>query len=721
MLQILQHQSTGEIVVADVPPPQCPEGGALISVACSLISAGTERSSVQKAQSSLVQRALKQPQEAMKVLESVRKDGVAATFHKVQNTLDSYKPLGYSVAGTVVESRADGFLPGDRVACAGNSYAYHAELVVAPKNLMVKIPDDSLNFEDAAYTTLGAIALQGVRQARLELGMSVAVIGLGLLGQITIQLAKAAGCRVLGLDVNEALFAHALRFGAEAALPSGKSSLGAIESFSRGLGVDAVIITAATESNEPVELALEAVRKRGAVVVVGAVGMNLPRSPFYEKEVDFRISCSYGPGRYDPRYEEGGADYPPAFVRWTENRNMQAFLDFAARAPERPSALTTHRFPIERAAEAYDLVAGKTSSDTPYLSIALTYPRSREERFQRPISPKAHSLPAASGRATVGCVGAGTFAQTYLLPELARNPLVRLRSLCTPTPAKAQSIAKRFGFERAETNPADVFSDAEVNLVVCASRHDSHGQYVAEALKAGKDIFVEKPLCISREELAAIEETLLGGTGNARVMVGFNRRFSQPLAAIRQFFERRQDPLSMIYRVNAGAVSPDSWIQDPAQGGRIIGEVCHFIDCMAFISGSAPTRVFAEAIASPNLKTHRKDTVSISIKFTDGSIGTVHYFANGSPALAKEYCEAFAEGKTAIMHNFERVELRQGNATKRLKFDGSKGHKQEMQALARAVAEGAAFPLDFAVIRAVTLATFAAEESLQIGAPVEVA
>ena len=548
--------------------------------------------------------------------------------------------------------------------------------------------------------------------------MSVAVIGLGLLGQITIQLAKAAGCRVIGLDVNEALFAPALRFGAEAALPSGKASLGALEAFSRGLGVDAVIITAATESNEPVELALEAARKRGVVVVVGAVGMNLPRSPFYEKEVDFRISCSYGPGRYDPRYEEGGADYPPAFVRWTENRNMQAFLDFAARAPERPSSLTTHRFPIERAAEAYALVSGKAAAETPYLSIVLDYHRNQAERLERKrANGESASLVPVSGRAVVGCVGAGAFAQTYLLPELARQPLAQMRAVCTPTPAKAQSIAERFRFERAETNPAELFADAKINLVLCASRHDSHGKYVVEALNANKHIFVEKPLCVSREELDAVEEALAKSSG--RVMVGFNRRFSKPLAAMRQFFERRQDPLSMTYRVNAGAISPDSWIQDAAQGGRIIGEVCHFIDCMAYISGSAPKRVYAEAIASPNVKTHRRDTVSLSIKFADGSIGTVHYFANGSAAIDKEYCEVFGEGKTATMHNFERVELSRGKTTKRLKFDGSKGHRQEMQALVRAVAEGEEFPLDFAIIRAVTLATFAAEESLSLGAPVE--
>lgn len=714
MLQLIQHQSTGELLIADLPAPECPEGGVLVSVANSLISAGTERTSVSKAQSSLFERAMKQPQEVKKVLESVRKDGFMATVQKVQNTLDSYKPLGYSVSGTVVESCADSFLVGDRVACAGNSYAFHAELVAVPKNLVVKIPD-TVSFSDAAYTTLGAIAMQGVRQADVELGMNVAVIGLGLLGQITVQLLKAAGCRVVGLDVNEALFAAAANFGADVTLPSSRDAVRTVEAFSRGLGVDAIIITAATDSNAPVELALEIVRKRGTVVVVGAVGMNLPRSPFYEKEVEFRISCSYGPGRYDPVYEERGNDYPPHYVRWTENRNMQSFLDLVAQGKMNVEAMTTHRFPLDRAAEAYSLITSKapTPDGKPYSGIVLEYPRPLQARLERSDSiAKAKPMTGA----VIGFIGAGAFAQTNLLPYLKANNDAQLRVIATPTPVKAKSVQDRFGFERCETVADAVFSDEAVNLVVCASRHDSHGKYVVEALRSGKNIFVEKPLCITPEELSEIDKAHERST--AQVMVGFNRRFSAPFLAMKTFFAHRQDSMSMLYRVNAGAIPPESWIQDPAQGGRIIGEVCHFIDCMVFLTGSLPVRVFAEGISTPNSKAQRHDTVSISLKFADGSIGTVQYCANGDSAVAKEYCEAFADGKTAQMHNFEALDLAQGRKISRTKFDATKGHKQEMTALIQAIKRGDKFPIEYETLRAVTLATFAAEESLGSGLPV---
>jgi polar amino acid transport system substrate-binding protein len=719
MLQLIQHQSSGELLLAELPPPPCNDGSILVSTAYSLISAGTERTSVAKAQSSLLQRALKQPEEVRKVLESVRKDGLAATFRKVQNTLDSYKPLGYSLAGTVIESRADGFLVGDRVACAGNTYAFHAEMVSVPKNLAVKIPD-GVSFEEASYTTLGAIALQGVRQARVELGMSVVVLGLGLLGQITVQLLKASGCRVIGLDVNEALFAQAREFGAEAVFASNRAALPQIEALTRGLGADAVIITAATDSNEPVELALQAVRKRGTVVVVGAVGMNLPRSPFYEKEVEFRISCSYGPGRYDTFYEEHGHDYPAAFVRWTENRNMQAFLDLVATERINVRAMTTHRFPFERADEAYTLITDKSPTRKAYSGIVLEYSRPVEER--RAYSSLTSKTLQPASKLVLGVIGAGNFAQTNLLPYFkafadTSSRDVALRVVCTQTPVKAKSVQERFGFANVEASSDAVFKDDAVNAILCASRHDSHGSYVVEALRHGKDIFVEKPLCISREELAAIDEALQSSTSPQRIMVGFNRRFSAPFQAMQRFFANRtrEEPMSILYRVNAGAVPLQSWVQSPEQGGRIIGEVCHFIDCMVFLTGSLPVRVFAEAVSSANVQTHRHDTVSISLKFADGSIGTVLYFANGDSSIPKEYCEVFSGGKTAQMHNFERCSFASGKKTSEKTFDGTKGHKEEIHAFVQAIMQGTASPIPYEQIRAVTLATFAAEESLSSG------
>ncbi len=721
MLQLIQHQSSGELHLAELPPPPCPDGFVLVSVARSLISAGTERTSVTKAQSSLLERALKQPQEVKKVLDSVRKDGIAATLRKVQNTLDSYKALGYSLAGTVIESRADGFLVGDRVACAGNTYAFHAELVAVPKNLVAKISDESVSFEEAAYTTLGAIALQGVRQAQAELGASVAVIGLGLLGQLTVQLLRASGCRVLGLDVNESLFAQAKEFGAELTLPSNRAALPAIEAFTRGLGVDAVIIMAATDSNEPVELALQAVRKRGTVVVVGAVGMNVPRSPFYEKEVEFRISCSYGPGRYDAAYEEHGHDYPAAFVRWTENRNMQAFLDLLAAKRVNLAPMTTHRFPFERADEAYSLITDKSPDRKPYSGIILEYSRPEAERLRYATVAASAKSPQAASKLVLGVIGAGAFAQTNLLPFFTASKDAVLHTVCTPTPVKAKSVQERFGFANVETSSEAVFSNSAINTILCASRHDSHGKYVLDALQNGKDIFVEKPLCISREELSAIDAAVQDSSAqgsSSRIMVGFNRRFSAPFLALKEFCQKRSEPISMMYRVNAGAVPLQSWIQSPEQGGRIIGEVCHFVDCMSFLAESVPVRIFAEGLSGANTNTHRRDTVSISLKFADGSLGTILYFANGNAGVSKEYCEVFSEGRTAQMHNFERVTFAEGSKISEKKFDGTKGHKEEIAAFVQAIMRGAAAPIPYAHIRATTLACLGAEESLQTGLPV---
>jgi polar amino acid transport system substrate-binding protein len=732
MLQVLQHQSSGEILVEDMPLPQCVKGGVLVHVHNSLISAGTERASVAKAQSSLLERALKQPQEVKKVLDSVQKDGLAATLRKVQGVLDSYKPLGYSAAGVVTESCCMEFSPGDRVACAGNMYAFHAEHISVPKNLVVKVPD-GVSFEEASITTLGAIAMQGIRQAQPELGATVAVIGLGLLGQLTVQLLKANGCRVIGLDVNPALFATAQKFGADLVLPSTTPNIvdatKAIQGFTRGTGVDAVIITAATDSNAPVELAIDITRKRGSVVVVGAVGMNIPRSPFYEKELRFTISCSYGAGRYDPVYEEQGIDYPIGYVRWTEQRNMQAFLDLVAARKLDVNAMITHRFPVQQAAEAYRLITGDTTSlrepsgeasGEPRGAIVLEYPRTEREHPRRiQIHQRQTSRHHAHSSVCVGVVGAGNFAQASLLPPLQRER-VRLKTLITTKPVTAKSAAERFAFEGYATSAEEVFADAEVNLVVCASRHDSHADYVIEALKRGKHVFVEKPLAISREQLERIDAELAAQANPAHVMVGFNRRFSAPLRAMKDFFLGRTEPLAMLYRVNAGAIAPEHWIQDAAQGGRIIGECCHFVDCMAFLTDASPVHVFAETISTPNSNAQHHDTVSISLKFSDGSIGTVHYYANGNSNVGKEYCEVFGSGKTAQMDNFSTVALASGKRTTRRSFDGSKGHAEEIAEVVRSVRTGSPMPIAYHTLRAVTLATFAAEESLQTGLPVAV-
>ncbi len=708
MLQVVQHQKTGEIQTQEFPAPNCPPEGILVRTAYSLISAGTEKTSVTTTQSSLLERARKQPDQVKQVLDFIKKEGMKSTIRRVRSTLDSYKTPGYSAAGTVIESRCANFSPGDRVACAGANIAVHAELLAVPKNLAVKIPDEAA-FEDAAYTTVGTIAMQGVRQADVRLGETVAVIGLGLIGQITVMLLKASGCKVVGLDIDESLFNRSKHSGCDAVYPSSFESVNEITGFTRGLGCDGVIITAGTSSNMPVELAIELARKKGKIVIVGAVSMNLPRPTFYKKELDVRISSSYGPGRYDNDYEERGIDYPPAYVRWTENRNMQAFIDMIRLGKIDIKTLTTHTFKINEAQKAYDLITGK--GEEPYLGILLEYPE-RNEELKRTITISEKHEPKSTVR--IGFVGAGKFAQNFLLPPLKEEG-VDFIGVSTTSPANAQTVARQYGFRSAATDSSELISNPDINTVFCATRHDTHAKYVIEAVKAGKPVFVEKPLAVNINELREIENAAQGK--DSRIMVGFNRRFSGSFRAIADFFQNSAGPKSMIYRVNAGAIPPDHWIQSPEHGGRIIGEACHFIDCMVYLTGSLPVRVFAESVSTEKYR-YTRDIVTINIKFADGSTGTVHYFANGDKSVPKEYCELFCDQSTAIMHDFRKVEFHRGGSLKKSFFKGRKGHSEEVKAFIKAVKAGGAMPISFDEIRAVTLAAFAAERSLATGLPV---
>jgi len=708
MLQAIQYQKTGELQVKELPAPELKPKMIIVRTYASLISAGTERTSVVTAKASMLEKARTRPDLVKQVLEMGKKEGWLSTFEKIRTKLDSYKSLGYSVAGVVVESACDEFAPGDHVACAGSGYASHAEVIAVPRNLAVKIPE-GVSFEDASFTTLGAIALQGVRQAHVSLGESVAVVGLGLLGLLTVQLLKAAGCRVIGLDINEGQFALARAFGADACVVSGSGAARTLESLTRGIGCDAVILTAGTSSNAPMELAIQAARKKGRVVVVGAVGMDLPRSPFYEKELEITISCSYGPGRYDPNYEEEGHDYPVGYVRWTERRNMEAVLDLIAANKLNVAPIITHRIPITEAARAYDLITGKLQE--PYLGIVLTYPDRGDAALVRSVTVNPGQT-AKSGVLGVGFIGAGTFAQSYLLPP-AKSAGVRLVSVTTTTAVSARSVAEKFGFTEASTDTAALLARPDIDAVVIATRHDSHGEYVAQALEAGKQVFVEKPLAISREELGRI--SALAATRSDRIMVGFNRRFSDSLLAMKKHFASAAEPLVMMYRVNAGYIPPENWVQGESQGGRIIGEGCHFIDCMQFMCGARPVSVYAAAIGAQNQRTRNADSVSVTIRFSDGSVGTLLYLANGDPSIPKEYFEVFGGGRTAIMTNFRDVVLAQGKKTKVEKFGGDKGHSEEMRRTLAAMQSGAPMPISFESLHDTTLATFAAMESLSTG------
>lgn len=719
MLQIVQYQKSGEILVEELPAPECPEGFIVVKTAYSLISAGTEKSSVENARGSMLDRAKKQPDQVKLVMDSVKKEGLIATFKKVQSKLDSFKSLGYSASGVVIESRTDAFSVGDYVACGGAGYANHAEIICIPKNLAVKLPqsviDDAaetngVSLADAAYTTVGSIAMQGFRQAAPVLGENVAVIGLGLIGQITIQLLKAAGCRIAGLDINQSLFPQALKSGCDRVYPSSFESKDMLRSFTRGLGFDCVIIAAATSSNQPLELALEICRKKGRTVIVGAVGMNVPRPPFYTKEIDLRIACSYGPGRYDTEYEEGGKDYPAAYVRWTENRNMQTFIDLLAAGKLDINSLTTHTFDINNAKAAYDLVTGTTNE--PYLGILIQYPEREGILSKRIDNPKAE---ASQSNVGIGFVGAGQFAQSYLLPPL-KAAEVSFIGVSTSKPVNASTAARQYGFKFSTTDSVDLIKNKDVNLVFCATQHDSHARFVIEALKSGKSVFVEKPLAINRNELIDIEQAV--AESGKSVMVGFNRRFSEPFVKMKEFFGKRTEPLSMIYRVNAGLLPRTHWVF--SQGGRIIGEGCHFIDCMVYLTGALPIKVYAEPVSSDNKDILPQDNVIITIKFDDGSVGAVHYIASGDSSVAKEYFEAYSARSTAIMNNFTSLELARAGKSKKFSFNGKKGHKEEVLSTVEAFKKGKAFPISFNEIKSITLATFAAMESLESGAPVSI-
>lgn len=712
MLQVVQYQKTGEILVENFPVPACPGNGILVKTVYSVISAGTEKISVENTQASLFQRAKQQPEQVKQVLENIKKEGILNTFSKVKSKLDSYKTLGYSASGIVVESRCDEFSVGDRVACAGAGFAVHAEYIAIPKNLAVKMPDN-VDYEQACYTTLGAIALQGVRQADLRLGEKVVVIGLGLLGQITVQLLKASGCYVLGLDIDESLFKRAKQFGCDDTLRSEFDNISLMKQFSKGTGFDAVIITASTSSNQPIEIAIELARKKGKVVIVGAVNMNLPRSPFYEKELDITISCSYGPGRYDPHYEDEGIDYPYPYVRWTENRNMEAIVTLLSEGKLDAKSLTTHTFAIQEATKAYDLITGKTKED--YLGILLHYPEA-----STPVQKYTtfRTKPVETDKLGIGFIGAGQFGTSYLLPHI-KELKTNLIAISTNNPAKVATVAKQFGFQIATTDSDSIINMPEVDLIFCATRHDSHSYFVVESLKKHKPIFIEKPLAVNREQLEEIDRLVLGNNG--RVMVGYNRRFSEPFKKIKDFLKNFSEPKFITYRVNAGKIPLNHWVYREEQGfGRIIGEACHFIDCMVYLTDALPIQVFAYSLSSKSADVFNRDTVSINIKFTDGSVGNLNYLANGDSLLDKEYCEVFCGESIAIMRNFKSVELISNKKSRVFNYDGKKGHKEEIVSVIDALLNGKPFPISYEVLRAISLATFAANESINTGLPVNI-
>ncbi len=708
MKQVIQNFKTGELYVDDVPLPSLSEGMVLIENKFSLISAGTERGTVKVAQANLLNKARQRPDLVAQVIQNIKKEGLKATLSKVQAKLDSLKALGYATSGVVRSSMDTNglFKAGDRVACAGVDYASHAEIVSVPQNLVVKIPDE-VSFEDASFTTLGAIAMQGVRQAEVRIGERVCVIGLGLLGQITCQLLKANGCAVFGTDLSESFVKIASEHSADKALLRNDPNLvSACNNFTNGHGFDAVIITAATQSNDPIELAGDLCMKKGKVVVVGVVPMNIPRDPnYYRKEIDIKMSCSYGPGRYDVNYEENGVDYPYAYVRWTEQRNMESFLDLIARKYINLKPLTTHIIDIEQAESAYDIILGKVKEH--HIGILLKYAEN-ESKNRTNISIASKPLAAIN----TAFIGAGSFAQSYLIPNV-KSSGGSLDGVVTSRGITAKNVGDKFGFNFCSSDIKDVLGKETINTIFIATPHSSHASLVVEALQANKNVFVEKPLAISMEELESVIEAKKRHP--QPLMVGFNRRFAPVSAAIKKEFHNTGEPMVINMRINAGFIPKDNWLQQKDIGaGRIIGEMCHFIDLMQYFTNSEPVRVFAECISSNNDKITPADNIAIVVKFQDGSVGNLTYLANGDKGMPKELIEVFSASKIGVINDFHDGLIYKGSKATKLKSSG-KGHKEEVEAFINALKSGNDSPISFRSICLTTLTTFKIHDSLITG------
>lgn len=703
MEQLTQNLKSGEMRILEVPYPVLSQGAILVRNHFSVISAGTEGKTVKDARLGYVGKAMARKEEVKKVIRTARTIGLAETYKIMMNKLDAPSPLGYSCSGEVLAVADDvtGFKVGDRVACAGAG-AVHAEVVAVPKNLCVKLPAN-VTCDEAAFATIGAIALQGIRQADLRLGENCVVIGLGLIGQLTMQLLQAAGVKPIGIDINDTMVGLSKELGAAYSFNRNTDALEAIiAELTNGYGADAVIITAGSASTDPVDFAGAICRQKGKVVIVGNVPTGFKRAGYYKKELELRMSCSYGPGRYDRGYEEGGLDYPYGYVRWTENRNMQAFIDLLGQKKIDVQKIITHRFDFKRSPEAYQLILGKSE---PFLGILLQYditgrPAHRVELKTNPaLSP---------GEANIAFIGAGSFAANVLLPALKGH--CRFTGIVSGRANQSLNMADKYGFAYCSNTAEEIFADKNTSAVFIATRHDSHAKYVLQALDNKKHVFVEKPLCLHEEELDLIKNKYK--EAGVSLMLGFNRRFAPHIRRACDFLRKLNVPVAISYRINAGTVPAEHWIHNKRiGGGRIIGEVCHFIDLASCLAGSAIKSVSANGM---NDMQQLSDTLTINLAFTNGSIATISYFSNGSKELDKEYLEVFAGGQVLQLHDFKDLTI-YGKTKKTYSLARQdKGHKHEVLAFLEAIRSGTASPVPFNEIYSSMLATFKVQESVAL-------
>ncbi|TAH37961.1 MAG: oxidoreductase [Bacteroidetes bacterium] len=698
MEQLAQNLKDGFMQVLEVPYPALSSGSVLVRNHFSLISAGTEGKTVKDARLGLIGKARARKDEVKKVIEAAKTFGLLDTYRLVMNKLNSPSPLGYSCAGEVIAVANDvrDFQIGDLVACGGGT-ANHAEVVAVPVNLCVKV-DKSVSLEFASFTTLGAIALQGIRQSDVRLGENCVVIGLGLIGQLTLQMLKAAGVKAIGIDMDQRMVDLALKNGADFSINRSRVDL---EQFvfenTNGYGADAVIITAGTDSTDPIDLAGLLSRKKGKVVVVGAVPTGFKRENYFKKELDLRMSSSYGPGRYDTEYEEQGIDYPYAYVRWTENRNMQAFVEMLRLKQINLENLRSHVFPFRKAQEAYQMILERTEL---FSGILLKYDTERKIESIVHVSEKNFNPEEPA----IGLIGAGGFGQNFLLPAMKEKG--NFVTVVTGRPQNARNIADKFGFNTCSGDANDIFNDARINTVFIATRHDSHADYVLKGLNSGKNVFVEKPLCLLPKQLTEIKKAY--EKSGKRLMVGYNRRFAPLLQEMKQKLSSDL-PLAINYRINAGSIPKGHWIQDVnIGGGRIIGEVCHFVDLCAHLAGSSVVAVSANVMADTlNLQ----DTVAISLQFDNGSIAQIAYYSNGNKNLPKEKLEVFGSGSVATLDDFKTLTI-YGKDVSKKSGNQDKGHKQEVNLFLESIRNNSAVPIPFSEIYNSTLATFKVLESV---------
>ena len=713
MKQILQSARTGELKLLDVPAPAAGAGQVLVENHFSVVSPGTEKLAMDFAQKSLLGKARSRPDLVNQVLRKVRQEGPLPAYRAVMNRLDSPQPLGYSCAGIVtgVGEGVDDFMVGDRVACAGAGYANHAEWVAVPENLVARIPE-GLDLNQGAFATLGAIALQGIRIAAPSLGEVAVVVGLGLIGQLAVQLLVSNGCRVLGIDIDERRIKQALEQGAEWGGQPDSLPQAWKENATAGYGADFALVTASSDDSGPIQLSADLCRPKGRVVVVGALPLELDRRSFYEKELELRLSMSYGPGRYDRKYEELGLDYPLPYVRWTENRNLQAVLALAQREAIHLDEIDAEIVDFGEAEQAYaQLAKGERKS----LAIVFRYEGASTPDQTLALRPKPSGV--VKSDIGVGFLGAGNYAKTVLLPNLASGKGLRKTSLVTATGPSAQRTGERFGFERCGTDPADVIGAPDVDLVFVATRHDLHARWAAEALRAGKAVWLEKPVGLSPEEVA--EVAAAAAESGSLLAVGYNRRFSPHARSVARAFEGRTTPLHIQYTVAAGPTPRGTWITDPREGGgRVLGEVCHFVDLCGYIVGKRPIEVVATSL-SRNLELD--DSMTALIRYEDGSVANIHYLAQATSELPKERFEASAGGITAICENFKQTRImgtKQATGIKNVNQD--KGQAEAIRQVISAVKSGTESPFALSDLVATSRVTFAMIESMHSGESVSI-